>query len=192
MMHCSVLLDVSVWRFWPINPAQKYTNLVYPKRRKRHPLLSKPIRRKSRKQYPVATQKRKGETLHRRGALMSVTKPCICILPSRHQDECFDLLAATWYAALPYMVATCHCPPTEGQRGPKPGMPSRVVFLSSAFKSTLQRAPLWPLMHPVHLAKQSCETQDHRHGQKQFHSLIEPISTLHFERKQEFDMLLYT
>lgn len=35
-------------------------------------------------------------------------------------------------------------------------------------------------MHPVHLAKQSCETQDHRHGQKQFHPLIEPISTLHF------------
>lgn len=63
-----------------------------------------------------------------------------------------------------------------------------VVFLPSPFKSTLQRAPLWPLMHPVHLAKQSCETQDHRHGQKQFHPLSEPISTSRFEDKQESDM----
>lgn len=68
------------------------------------------------------------------------------------------------------------------------GRLSRVVFLPSPFKSTLQRAPLRPLMHPVHLAQQSCETQDHRHGQKQFHPLIEPISTSHFEEKQQSDM----
>lgn len=74
----------------------------------------------------------------------------------------------------------------------KTGRLSRVVFLPSPFKSTLQRTPLWPLMHPVHLARQSCETQDHRHGQKQFHPLIEPISTLHFEEKQESDMCYCT
>lgn len=71
-------------------------------------------------------------------------------------------------------------PVQKGSEAEKTGTLCRVVFLSSAFKSTLQRAPLRPLMHPVHLAKQSCETQDHRHGQKQFHSLIEPIATLHF------------
>lgn len=46
---------------------------------------------------------------------------------------------------------------------------SRLFFSPRLFKSTLQHAPLWPLMHPVHLAEQRCETQDHRHGQKQFH-----------------------
>lgn len=47
------------------------------------------------------------------------------------------------------------------------------------FKSTLQPTLLWPLMYAVHLARQSCETQDHRHGLKQFHPLIEPISSSH-------------
>ena len=109
------------------------------------------------------------------------------ILPSLHQDDCFDLTAATRHAALPYMVGTCRCPSAAGQRGWKTqGGLSRVVFLSIAFKSTLQRAPLAPNA-PVHLARQSSETQDHRHGQKQFHPLIEPISTLHFEEKQASD-----
>lgn len=128
-------------------------------------------------------------TFHTRRALMSVTIPSMYILPSVHQGDCFDLTAATWYAALPYMVGTCHCPSAAGQRGwQKHGGCLEVVFLPSPFKSTLQRAPLWPLMHPVHLAKQSCETQDHRHGQKQFHPLSEPISTSRFEDKQESDM----
>lgn len=53
------------------------------------------------------------------------------------------------------------------------------------FKSTLPRAPCWPLMLPVHLAKRSGETQDHRNGQKQFHPLSEPISTTHWEGKKQ-------
>lgn len=65
---------------------------------------------------------------------------------------------------------------------------SRLFFSPRLFKSTLQHAPLWPLMHPVHLAEQRCETQDHRHGQKQFHPLSEPIFTEQFEEKQESDM----
>lgn len=65
----------------------------------------------------------------------------------------------------------------------------QVVFLPSPFKSTLRHVPLWPLMLPVHLAKRSGETQDHRNGQKQFHPLSEPISTRHSEeKKQKSDM----
>lgn len=155
----------------------------------RTPLLwySKPIRTKPSEFYPVVTKQRKWKTftLHHIRAFMSVTIPCIYILPSLHQDDCFDLTAETWHAALPYMVSNMS--PSlysRAARLKKTGRLYRVVcvfFFPSPFKSTLQRAPLWPLMHPVHLARQSCETQDHRHGQKQFHPLIEPISTLHFE-----------
>jgi len=50
----------------------------------------------------------------------------------------FLLMAATWYAALPYMVSTCHCPFTEGQWLRKTGRLSSLVFLPLPFKSTLQ------------------------------------------------------
>ena len=104
--------------------------------------------------------------------------------PALHQEACFDLTAETWHAALPYMVGACHRPSTaQKERKEQGGRLWSCCFSSSPFKSTLQPAPPWPLMHPVHLARQSCETQDHRPGQKQFHPLIEPISTLHFETR---------
>lgn len=122
-------------------------------------------------------------TFHTRRALMSVTIPSMYILPSPHQGDCFDLTAATRYAALPYMVGTCHCPFAAGLTKIMEAV-SRLFFSPRLLRALW----LWPLMHPVHLAKQSCETQDHRHGQKQFHPLSEPISTSQFEDKQESDM----
>lgn len=124
-----------------------------------------------------------------RRALVSVTEASVHILPSLHQCACFDWAAATRHAALPYTVGTCHRPSVAGQWGWKKGGKHRgdlqVVFLPSPFKSTLPRAPCWPLMLPVHLAKRSGETQDHRNGQKQFHPLSEPISTTHWEGKKK-------
>lgn len=69
--------------------------------------------------FSLVTKRRKWKTftLHHTRALMSVTIPSMYILPPLHQDDCFDLTAATRHAALPYMVATCHCPTAAGQRG---------------------------------------------------------------------------
>lgn len=117
---------------------------------------------------------------------MSVIEALVHILPSLHLPACFDWATATRHAAIPYMVGMCHpslCsrPVRLKGKGGKNGGHLQVVFLPWPFKSTLRRAPLWPLMLPVHLAKRSGETQDHRNGQKQFHPLSEPISTKHSE-----------
>lgn len=58
------------------------------------------------------------------------------------------------------------------------------LFFFCGLLRALCRAPLKPLMHPVHLAWQSCETQDHRLGRQQLHLLIEPMFTLHLEDKR--------
>lgn len=52
----------------------------------------------------------------------------------------------------------CSRPVVLKEKGGKHGGDLQVVFLPSPFKSTLRRAPLWPLMLPVHLAKRSGET----------------------------------
>lgn len=58
------------------------------------------------------------------------------------------------------------------------------LFFFCSLLRALCRAPLKPLMHPVHLAWQSCETQDHRLGRQQLHLLIKPMFTLHLEDKR--------
>lgn len=81
---------------------------------------------------------------------------------------------------LPYMAATCQCPSAERNKTGRQPLDFFFSFFPLwPFKSTLQPTLLWPLMYAVHLARQSCETQDHRHGLKQFHPLIEPISSSH-------------
>lgn len=69
---------------------------------------------------------------------------------------------------------------------------SGLFFRPSPFKSTLRRAPVWPLMLPLHLAKRSGETQDHRNGQKQFHPLSESISRRHSEREKNRNQICST
>lgn len=125
---------------------------------------------------------------------MSVTIPSFYVLASLHRgwlfwfDTCNLIHSASirgCYMSLSLSTAPAAAVAAGGWK--ITGRLSRVVFLPSPFKSTLRHASLWPLMHPVHLVRQGCETQDHRHGQKQFHPLTEPISTLHFEAKQESD-----
>lgn len=86
--------------------------------------------------------------------------------------------AATWYTQPRYTVAACHHP-FAGKQGRLSAL--FFFFLTRSLLKALCTAPLWPLMHPVHLARWSCETQDYRLGRQQFHLLIEPISSIRLE-----------
>lgn len=127
-------------------------------------------------------------TLHHTRALMSVTIPSIYIsvpapsAPSKPDMWCLH----TWLVHVGVAL--------QQGSGPEKHWGCLKLFLfffSSCLLRALCSVLLWPLMHRVHLESQSCETQDHRHGQKQFHPLNEPISTSHFERESR-SLLQYT